>query len=338
MSQKQTMVMESKAMKEIVVIDPTSRYGKLAIPMNLTFETKGRAEWIKCNGKLKKDLSICCLFQKGKCHVGERCFQVHIDRSYVIELRKKYAHLTTCCHSCGDVHSDNDAHRRLVRSSFPTGAVAISFGGFDLAVEIKAAHLASTIGLEDALKPQQHQQRDGVVRRRDGTPVFSFSKVCRLHLKNSCKYGKDCKNLHICYKVADQLNQDVEQLPRLDSRTDSRTSAPVTPVQSSLSMDVHYPRLDSEDSLCPTPEVQSRTSTPSMGSPIDACVVNSLMNETLEHINGVAASPTKAHSAGAVSPPSQDLSFLSRFQSQWHCGNRSTESLQIIFGGFPSVL
>jgi hypothetical protein len=33
----------------------------------------------------------------------------------------------------------------------------------------------------------------------------------------------------------------------------------------------------------------------------------------------------------------QDLGFLTRFQSHYPGSSASTESLQIIFGGFPSV-
>jgi hypothetical protein len=342
---------ESKAMKEITVIDPTSRYGKLSVPMSYTLDTKGRAEWVKCGGKLKKDLSICCLFQKGKCHVGERCFQVHVDRAYVIELRKKYANLTTCCHGCGDVHSDTDAHRRLLQGSFTNGKVAISFGGCDDSVDIQANRLANTIGLEDALKGRY----DGVVRRRDGTLVFSFSKVCRLHLKNACKYGRDCKNLHICHKCAGQLGQEGTaentNACHFEERRDARIRhASVSDVPSASSAVEMMTSRDSEDSLCATPELRSRTSTPSLtpsvGSPVESCVSYSV-DKGEDYVNGIAISPMRqvfastVHQQAAPQPPTaphSDLGFLARFQTQWHQGNTpSTESLQIIFGGFPTV-
>lgn len=358
---------ETKAMKEISVIDPTSRYGKLSVPMSYTFDTKGRTEWVKCGGKLKKDLSICCLFQKGKCHVGERCFQVHIDRTFVTELRKKYANAITCCHGCGDVHSDNDAHRRLLQGNFTNDTVAISFGGCDDSVDLPASRLANTIGLEDALKGRY----DGVVRRRDGTLVFSFSKVCRLHLKNACKYGRDCKNLHICHKCAGQLGHESTATSssanstgyderRIDATRTYRqhTVATVPSTPSNGIVEVMASR-GSEDSLCATPELRSRTSTPSLtpsvGSPVEMCV-SSLLDRCeapTDYVNGIAVSPLRQSFAAvvqqqaaattssqtAVPAAGTDLGFLARFQNQWHQGNSpSTESLQIIFGGFPTIV
>jgi hypothetical protein len=73
--------------------------------------------------------------------------------------------------------------------------------------------------------------------------------------------------------------------------------------------------------------------------------------DAVDYVNGIAVSPKKQLSfAHAVVPQPQaaaqqqpapsaaDLGFLSRFQSHWQQPTAaSTESLQIIFGGFPRV-
>lgn len=54
--------------------------------------------------------SMCRLFQEGRCHVGEDCNQVHVQRSWIRKIR---AHLiehpvSMCC----PLHGDGDGNRR----------------------------------------------------------------------------------------------------------------------------------------------------------------------------------------------------------------------------------
>lgn len=162
------------------VIDPINRTGKIIVPLCKIAETKGLSDYLaeqsgSASRRTIKDLSLCLLSLKGKCFAGSRCNQVHVDRTFIEEMREKAASSCNCCAAHGDVHATGylvDAHR------------SIYIGG-------------ERYELKDCARtgPLDH-----ILRATPAPAIVSmaWSKICRLHREGRCKFGKDCKYVHLC--------------------------------------------------------------------------------------------------------------------------------------------
>lgn len=162
----------------IDVIDPCNRTGKINVPMKHVFETRGVVDHQRNPTKRDvKDLSLCLLFQKGRCNAGARCHQVHVDVDFVCKLRDEAATAKNCCATHGDIHS--------------TGYLQMSKDIYVLdAKGSRQTYAITSFGRTTAL--------DNTMRRANGTPSVTVAKICRLHTQGRCKFGKDCKNIHLC--------------------------------------------------------------------------------------------------------------------------------------------
>jgi len=177
------------------LIDPTFRGGLIDVPISKTLDTKGRADFMK--GTLQKDLSLCCLFQRGRCSLQERCHQIHVDTQYMASVRQQNSQIVSCCRRCKDSAS---------LTSSAVSFFACYFGASHRTVTVNAAPgadkrvdadlLAFTTGLESWLCDEA---------KGDPTAVISTRKVCRLHLGGRCKYGKDCKYVHLCSQLGESF-------------------------------------------------------------------------------------------------------------------------------------
>jgi hypothetical protein len=162
------------------VIDPQNRTGKIQIPLSHVFETKGKTEAIRVHNQ--KDLSLCLLFQNGKCNVGGKCHQIHADVEFVRKLRVIATQSSTCCAKHGDVQSkDLTANDRTVLVTSPSGTH----------VPLPARSFAMTQGLTALLASR-------------GNMTITLQRVCRLHQQNRCKYGRDCRHMHMCREAYNQ--------------------------------------------------------------------------------------------------------------------------------------
>jgi len=181
----------------VMVIDPLNFGGLLKVPLSKTFDTKGRNDWLK--GVLKKDLSLCCLFQRGKCHAGVKCHQVHADRNFVADLRAQCSQITSCCLRCGDTASSYPAGRAAFSDLRTAGCTFVNVQGVSYPLDL----LAYTVGLAGFMSaaPRLHTLLAG------DALVIPASRVCRLHLRGGCKYGKDCKNFHLCSQLGEAVLQ-----------------------------------------------------------------------------------------------------------------------------------
>jgi hypothetical protein len=210
-------VIVDAAAPQLSVLDPLVKGGKIPVPLDRTFNTKGRADWLA--GKFRRDLSVCCLFHKGRCHAAERCHQVHVDRDALTSIRQQYADVICCCKACGDTASASKEAEVIFQHiacgtlnasrSKTTGVSSLKFSA-DAAEKADAAaptqplpevalrNIAFTVGLEELFSASS----DAVRISADGVAHFSTSRVCRLHLRGCCKYGKDCRHLHLCTKLA----------------------------------------------------------------------------------------------------------------------------------------
>lgn len=186
----------------IHVIDPLNRTGKVAIPAHLVSDTKGLDDYRAAAARHEnKDFSLCLLFQKGRCNAGSRCHQVHACPDHVLELRTKAASVKCCCAEHGDLHSQGYASgQQMIRLVDHTNPSA-------LAPAYALASFARTTCLDNILRN---------VRVMD--VKVPASKICRLHAQRRCKFGKDCKNIHLCpdAKELSQTNVVVKGCPSID--------------------------------------------------------------------------------------------------------------------------
>jgi hypothetical protein len=160
------------------VIDPCNRTGKINIPGCYMSETKGVTDFIECGGNPPpgtKDLSLCLLFQKGRCHAGSRCNQVHASVEFINSVRSASLAGKTCCARHGDLHSTSIDEARTVIVTGEDGDRQFQLRDFGF-----------TASLEVALK------------RARGPVRVQGTRLCRLHLRGGCKFGRDCKNVHLC--------------------------------------------------------------------------------------------------------------------------------------------
>jgi hypothetical protein len=96
--------MESE-IKYMEVIDPANRTGKVSIPVDQVHSTAGKTAFL--NGSADRDLSLCMLFQRGKCRAAAKCHQIHAERDYVTKLRTQ-AKESNCCIAHGDPRAKED--------------------------------------------------------------------------------------------------------------------------------------------------------------------------------------------------------------------------------------
>lgn len=181
----------------IEVIDPCNRTGKIVIPNRHVQETRGVQLWRDAvaakraagtEGRSTKvmDLSLCLLFQKGKCNAGSRCNQVHADSVFIETLRQKASTACNCCAEHGDVHSEGLAAEStlVIIDGMPSEGQKATY-------HIKSC--ARTKALEFFLRQASRTQETDL--------IIPSGKICRLHSLNRCKFGRDCKNIHICHKA-----------------------------------------------------------------------------------------------------------------------------------------
>lgn len=197
------------------VIDPCNRTGKIVIPMEYVVETRGVLDHLRyaamphCTPPpAVKDLSLCLLFQKGRCNAGARCNQVHADPLFIDHLRAVAASTKSCCARHGDVHSVNFAVDTVVALSHEDGSEQL----FSL------VDFARTGALDNALRRAKQQ---------GGVPRVLASRICRLSQRGSCKFGKDCKNIHLCAHAAPVMAAPTMAPPPLtnwSSRSSSHNS------------------------------------------------------------------------------------------------------------------
>lgn len=188
---------QRRNLRTVSLLDPVFKSGLLEVPIEKTLPTKGRDEWM--DGRLNKDLSLCCLFQKGRCHAQERCFQVHVDRDYMTSLREQQENIVSCCRNCKDTaslsaqamtfFSSNMATAKFVEVTYPNGATRV----------VDAKSIAYSAGLV------QQFDDHGAAVSGEGILEVPARRICRLHMRGCCKYGKDCKNVHACSKLGEKF-------------------------------------------------------------------------------------------------------------------------------------
>jgi len=224
----------------IFVIDPANRTGKIRVPIAFVLPTRGSQEYL--DSVAPKDLSLCLLFQKQKCNAGVKCHQIHVDRSYVDQVRQSSTG-SNCCAAHGDPSS----------TGFETANATISLVHPDGSVRtFPLSCFARTSLLDQVLRSTHPSKR------------VSVGKICRLQTQGRCKYGRDCKNVHFCREIDPTREIVVPQRPvqvpvGIANRSSSATPPP------------HYQDDNSDSSvsetssLCGASHQSSLRSTPAKG-------------------------------------------------------------------------
>lgn len=160
------------------VIDPVNRTGKITIPMAFIQETRGMNELTR--PKDAKDLSLCLLFQKGRCNAGNRCHQIHAEPSFVNKLRNQATTGSSCCALHGDFNS----------SAYLTTGLTVEVMTNGVAAKYTLQAFGRTTTMDTMMSNAAGNYSKSV--------RMNVNKLCRLHAQSRCKFGKDCKNVHIC--------------------------------------------------------------------------------------------------------------------------------------------
>ena len=217
-----TAAASNAAPASLSVIDPCNRTGKIAIPLCHVADTKGVQDYatyqqMVANGvpvppsQVPKDLSLCLLFQNGRCNTAQRCNQVHAEPNYVAALRQQAMSSSTCCAHHGDVQSAG-------LNEYPAGSPQATVVVVDEQEE--RTYRVASFGRTSAL--------DNAMRRAAPTgqsPRVMASRICRLHRTGRCKFGRDCKNVHLCRDAAPLKAHDTAMASSFSLSASTRTVA-----------------------------------------------------------------------------------------------------------------
>lgn len=191
----------------IHVIDPLNRTGKVGIPAHHVTDTKGLEDYRTAAANHEtKDFSLCLLLQKGRCNAGSRCHQVHASPEFVTELRARAAANKNCCAEHGDMHSCGYSSAPQTVVVVPAAADVVSGGEREKRYPVSC--FARTSALDNILR---------VVKSLEVR--VPTSKLCRLHAQRRCKFGKDCKNVHLCPDAAETPAAKQPSCPSVDNNT-----------------------------------------------------------------------------------------------------------------------
>eukprot|EP00760_Papus_ankaliazontas_P019673 PhM_4_TR18054/c1_g1_i1/m.41059 len=248
----------------VSVIDPHNRTGKIHVPLRYVADTRGRADALRTRNH--KDLSLCLLHHRGRCNVGTKCHQMHVDPEYIESLRTQAAATPTCCAFHGDLLS------RDLQGS--TTTVEVLSTKHECPVRVPLSSFASTKGLQSFLRSHRTQQGNDAARS-----FVTQSRICRLHQDNRCKYGRDCRHMHLCRDAhkelmvndapATQPSGTVSKAPPATTTTTARNTAPVSRTAPlPLSPDI----IDVASSHCSAESV-SATPTTTTVTPLNATAV-----------------------------------------------------------------
>eukprot|EP00668_Euglena_longa_P026762 GGOE01033473.1.p1 GENE.GGOE01033473.1~~GGOE01033473.1.p1 ORF type:complete len:450 (+),score=112.86 GGOE01033473.1:56-1351(+) len=165
-----------------IIDSELKHYGRLWVPLTCVAPTKALARWLKGG---KHQPALCAAYQFGQCLAGEGCAQAHVLVPFMTDVQRflQERPFANCCFEHGDLaskRSDFQALLRRRRVELRTDAGVISIMPASLAVTA----FFDTLAKEDP----------------SSTAIITLdaSKVCKLHQRQQCTYGADCRNVHLC--------------------------------------------------------------------------------------------------------------------------------------------
>eukprot|EP01006_Ploeotia_vitrea_P065599 TRINITY_DN93514_c0_g1_i1.p1 TRINITY_DN93514_c0_g1~~TRINITY_DN93514_c0_g1_i1.p1 ORF type:complete len:420 (-),score=34.89 TRINITY_DN93514_c0_g1_i1:704-1963(-) len=194
---------------QVSVIDPANRTGKVDIPREKVFNTLGMRQYLAAKGSkanhknAKKQFSLCMLFQKGKCRSGSRCHQIHADKDFVNALRDACSETTKCC--CDDKCQEQcDLNETSLPATF---RLVLGDNGSEQHV-YPVSLLGRTLGTTKTSSTGSDSEvlpSTSPAAKPASSLIVEQKKLCRLHIRGCCLFGRDCKNVHICRRVLKRL-------------------------------------------------------------------------------------------------------------------------------------
>jgi hypothetical protein len=136
-------------------------------------------------------------------------------------VRHQNSQVVSCCRRCKDSASLTSTAVSFFATYFDAAHRTITVStGPGAEKNIDAELLAHTAGLETWLREEA---------RGDASAVIPTRKVCRLHLGGRCKYGKDCKYIHLCSTLGESfLSATAMPIPPLDQPAPTNQPTPPT--------------------------------------------------------------------------------------------------------------
>jgi len=178
----------------IPVIIPThAEWGRVWVPLRYVARTKGlRRHHIQH----PRSLSLCVLYQQGRCHANAKCNQLHVDPGHIERLEAALlAHGSTCCPFHGAPADPTFFGGRAVPIVLQLGPEPHSPEGREVPVPV--ARISPTFFWHRVLR----SPRDRL--------FFPMGRLCRLHQSGQCKYGAECKNVHVCRVLRAELRSEL---------------------------------------------------------------------------------------------------------------------------------
>eukprot|EP00668_Euglena_longa_P026767 GGOE01033479.1.p1 GENE.GGOE01033479.1~~GGOE01033479.1.p1 ORF type:complete len:556 (+),score=126.77 GGOE01033479.1:56-1669(+) len=179
-----------------IIDSELKHYGRLWVPLTCVAPTKALARWLKGG---KHQPALCAAYQFGQCLAGEGCAQAHVLVPFMTDVQRflQERPFANCCFEHGDLaskRSDFQALLRRRRVELRTDAGVISIMPASLAVTA----FFDTLAKEDP----------------SSTAIITLdaSKVCKLHQRQQCTYGADCRNVHLCRRFWGCVPADHKQV------------------------------------------------------------------------------------------------------------------------------
>jgi hypothetical protein len=222
------------------------------------------------------------LFQRGKCRAAAKCHQIHAEREYITQLRSQ-AKESNCCIAHGDPRAKEDGFLEQLKAS-KTFVLASNDEAHVLSVD----SLARTSELVKLF-----EQKVG------DTMTIPIRKICRLHQKQQCLFGKDCKNIHLCRDVWRSVQRSSTPTPPT-TRTPPRSPVQTAP---STRTPVKATGTPPRSPVQPPPVQTTRSSTPTpTGTPPRSPVQVTLQFESAFVTTPESSSPESSPGPSSRSP------------------------------------
>eukprot|EP00668_Euglena_longa_P018993 GGOE01023669.1.p1 GENE.GGOE01023669.1~~GGOE01023669.1.p1 ORF type:complete len:543 (-),score=162.70 GGOE01023669.1:401-2029(-) len=154
--------------------------GRLWIALQWIYPTSGLNRFMEQH---PHPPSLCMLFQRGRCNSHAACNQIHVDVrfAHAVAQALQNSTLSNCCKVHGDLPSNNSPNMvKLV----------------DQEVLIERDPLPPLRVPHDCIAMTMFWTRVPKHKRRP--LVISAERICNLHQQFACKFGVECRNVHIC--------------------------------------------------------------------------------------------------------------------------------------------
>eukprot|EP00906_Rhabdomonas_costata_P027981 RCo039715 len=181
----------------VPVIDPKMKaFGRVWLPQSWIYPSSGLARFRMGH---PYPPSLCLLFQSDRCQAGLMCNQIHASRSHVSAIRAflRSSKCTNCCLRHGDLPSARSDFRTLCHKL----KVMVVSENNTLCVSFPSNMVAMTAFWAPMLE---------ALETNPGAPLPTVlvtpSLICNLHQHSSCRFGLDCKHVHLCRERFAQLS------------------------------------------------------------------------------------------------------------------------------------